>query len=362
MQHDRLLTKLETYGIRGSVAQWFSSYLLGRLQFVQIRHFDEKGNANNVRSHCLPVRMGVPQGVVLAPLLFSLYINDIVLFLSEVYTTIYADDISLLTTCDYDAEYLSNNVLSVLFAWFSENKLSLSLEKTRYMLFHTRQRTVIFDDLKLNGNAMERCQSAEFLGLSLESTLSWNDHCQNLTKKLSCKAYMFRCLRSQISIDCLTTLYYAEVQSRIQYGILLWGSSSAVQGVFRAQKSIVRSMVGARRTDSCRPIFKDLGILPATCIYILEVACYVHKHRNDFSANADYHNYGTRNREKLHTWGHTLSVTSHGVMGMGTKIFNVLPMTVRQCTNYQTFRSILKRFLKDNCFYCIEEYFLTKNY
>lgn len=208
----------------------------------------------------------------------------------------------------------------------------------------------------MNGTGLLDCTSTKFLGVTLESTLSWNEHCLQLANKISSKAYAFRCLRLQVPTSCLISLYYAEVQSRLQYGIMLWDSSAAANGVFTAQKAVLRCIVGARRDESCRLIFRQLNILPLACLYIVETCCYVYNNKNCFATNAEVHNYCTRSMEDLHTSNRTLTVTRQGVESIGINIFNKLPSTTKTVKTFKQFRRLVKEYVTQHSFYTIAEY------
>ena len=143
IDHEILLNKLEHYGIRGTPLQWFRSYLTNRHQYVEY---------NNVNSELLSISTGVPQGSILGPLLFIIYMNDISKASDKFHFILYADDTSLVEPLSSFTVTLPENInnistainseLKLISEWLALNKLSLNVKKTKMMLFHNRQKTL----------------------------------------------------------------------------------------------------------------------------------------------------------------------------------------------------------------------------
>lgn len=134
------------------------------------------------------------------------------------------------------------------------------------------------------------------------------------------------------------------------------GFFSCCKKVFLAQKAVIRSMVGAHFTDSCKPLFRQFNILPLPCLYILEVCCYIFQHQEQYTKNADMHNYNTRARNNLHVTDRLLTITRSGVNSIGITLFNKSPLIIRESKTLFHFKSNLKEFLLQRLFYSIDEY------
>ena len=179
LDHSIMLNKLRHYGIRGVALEWFKNYLQNRVQYVSI---------NNACSDSLPIECGVPQGSILGPLLFLIYINDLAHVSPDAISILFADDTNVIyRSQSYETlNKIINNELTLLSAWFNENKLALNVSKTKFMIFHFRNQKPP-DEFKvfLDGIELENVKSTKFLGVMINENLSWNDHMGYIANKLS---------------------------------------------------------------------------------------------------------------------------------------------------------------------------------
>ena len=174
VNHRILLSKLEHYGVRGCALEWFRSYLSDRKQYVSV---------NGSNSDVLSITCGVPQGSVLGPLLFLIYINDLPNASKKLTFYLFADDTNIYYECD-DLPNLTkvvNKELRSVKRWLDANKLSLNIDKTNYIIFHSSSVKVPSDsDIKIGKKHIKRVKFVKFLGLLLDEHLSWRYHLSEL--------------------------------------------------------------------------------------------------------------------------------------------------------------------------------------
>ena len=177
VDHDILIKKLDHYGVRGVANRWICSYLMNRSQYVCI---------NDTSSECMKVTCGVPQGSILGPALFILYINDTCNVSMLMKSIVFADD----TNFFYSGDNLSqvcetvSTELDKLHSWFQVNKLSLNVAKTNFMIFGNKQ----CEDnhvVSINGMNIKRVYVTKFLGLHIDSHLNWGEHINRIKSKIS---------------------------------------------------------------------------------------------------------------------------------------------------------------------------------
>ena len=179
VNHKILLDKLEHYGIRGNALKWFQSYLSGRTQYVTV---------NGHVSDPLPITCGVPQGSVLGPLLFLIYVNDLPNVSKVMQFYLFADDTSIYFDSDnlFNLQKIVNRELKKVRKWLEANRLALNIDKTNYVIFHSPNNKVdSFVRIKLGSKPISRVDSIKYLGVLIDSTLSWKPHIVQLSKKLA---------------------------------------------------------------------------------------------------------------------------------------------------------------------------------
>lgn len=160
-----LLTKLYNYGIRGVAHNWFTNYLNNRYQYVYL---------NNTLSDRLPVTCGVPQGSILGPLLFLLYINDLSTVSKLLTLIMFADDTNIFICGQDDRTTIANSEFKEISNWFSANLLSLNIKKANYILFGNKKPPDI--SLLVNDEKLLRVYETKFLGIIIQANLKWTTH------------------------------------------------------------------------------------------------------------------------------------------------------------------------------------------
>jgi hypothetical protein len=307
IDHSILLTKLSFYGIQNASLRWFSSYLSNRKQYVSF---------NNSTSDLLPNDIGVPQGSILGPLLFIIYVNDLCHITQNFTPILYADDTTLeapLCSFNYlqnsdstEASQFINSELENISKWLSVNKLSMNTIKSKYMIFHLPQthRNKIPDlNICLNNIQLEKVNEFNFLGITVDETLSWKPHITKVCNKISRSIGVIKRLNKFLPVESLVTLYNSLILPHINYGLLAWGHK--YERVFKLQKRAVRSIINTKYNAHCYPIFKTLKLLSVKDIFKIQGLKYFFKYKQDllpryyeniFSWGNINHQYNTRNR------------------------------------------------------------------
>jgi hypothetical protein len=283
VDHSILIRKLEHYGIRGQALAWMKSYLENRTQYVTI---DGKNSSS------MPLRYGVPQGSILGPLLFIIYINDLPGISHIARFILYADDANIILTGTNVVEinHQLKHICSKLVKWVAANGLALNLKKTNYMIF-ARQKVDLPEPLKVSNVVIERKTETRFLGVILDDKLKWNSHITHLKTKMSRYIGILYKIKRYLPFQARLQIYHSFVQSHLNYCSLIWGFStrSNIQSVFSKQKkgmrAIVPGFINYRYRDGVipghtKPHFKEYKILTVQGIIASNALTLIHKIRH----------------------------------------------------------------------------------
>ena len=257
VDHNILLTKLQYYGIRGSCHNWFTSYLSNRTQTCLM---------NSFMSSPKLVKCGVPQGTILGPLLFLLYINDLPNCLYFSQPRMYADDTSL-TFASVDLKHIDdclNYDLNRVYIWLSANKLTLNLTKTEFMLVASRQKLSTFSvipSFSINDHPVKQVSSVKSLGVHIDQNMSWDCHIQNICKKIASTLGAIKRIRHLIPFNILINVYDSLVQPHFNYCSVVWGNcgSGLSEKLQKLQNRAARILMHASYDSNIDELFRALG-------------------------------------------------------------------------------------------------------
>jgi hypothetical protein len=342
VRHDILIEKLKFYGFQGNALAMFQSYLKDRTQIV-----DVKGRCSNI----LVTNVGVPQGSVMGPILFIILVNDLS-FNIDCKTTIYADDTSLLVNNKnfVNLENVAVTVFNDVDCWFTANGLFLNSNKTQRLLVSLRKVDQNHEFVYDYENVVS------LLGIKLDSKLSWSEHIDYVSKKLSRVVYLLINLKRHVSNKYLKMAYFAFFESIIRYGLRIWGNGVGIQKILVIQKKVVRILTDSDRLAHCRPLFISSGILTIINLYILELLMYMKNNQEMFSMRKHVHDHCTRFNYKLNQPRFRLTKSMRYHNSISFKLFNKLPLTFQTLPN-NVFYNKLYAWLQCNPFYKLEEYF-----
>lgn len=351
VNHNILLEKLNNYGIRGTANAWFSSYLSNRRQMVQI---------DSQNSDYLQVKCGVPQGSLLGPLLFLIYINDLPAYLPLSKNILYADDTNILIS-DIDSARLqakANKTLENLQVWLNYNRLHLNISKTNYINFCPFSLSNL--QIMFNNVCLKEVVSSKFLGIWVDSKSSWNTHISYLAEKVCKITYAMRILSRFCNIELLRTLYFGNINSVISYGIPFWGTSPNLTRIFKLQKRIIKIMMHVSNRTHTKPLFKKLNILPVPCIFILETVCFIHANELKFPKNSHHHHHDTRRTNDFHLTSHRTSRSLKFINHTGLILYNKLPHSFKH-SKLKLFKIKVRNLLMEHVFYSTQD-FISANF
>lgn len=220
VNHGRLISKLSSYNMSPQALSWFESYLQGREQCVVIDH---------VKSAPCKIKTGIPQGTILGPVLFSLYVNELPEVCPEVGLQMYADD-TVVYVSGKSPVVIGNTLtksLEKVSNWLNKSCLTLNLRKTKSMCFSIQRTRIINDlDVKMNGELIDQVEQEKYLGVILDSQLNFKSHIKNISRKMKVSINCFRMIRNSLTFECAHVFLNTMIMSHLSYCTTVWSQTS----------------------------------------------------------------------------------------------------------------------------------------
>ena len=342
--------KLSKLGIQGSLQQWIYSFLNNRKIVVRI---DDKTSSQ------FEINSGIPQGSVLGPLIFLMFINDLPDYILDGEVFIFADDTNIIISDLSIPKVIEkvNNVLMQFDHWCQKNRFIINYSKTMAIEFHKCSRPKIADlKLCINNHPITVGNQCKFLGTMIDECLSYNDCINCICSKINKQYFAILTLKNCLNEQGLLTAYYSLIYSTISYNIIVYGLAVESSRVFIAQKRIIRLMYNLSYRQSCRQTFKEKKILTFTSIFLFKILVYIFTNKDQYRKNSDIHDHLTRKNNQIRLERFNYSSFKKSPQYAGCYFFNMLPQEISSATTLTSFKSKLKNHLLENVFYSVEEF------
>lgn len=346
VDHEILLEKLDSYGVRGIAQNLMKTYILNRQQCVV-----EKDQTGNIwKSDIKTILKGVPQGSILGPVLYIVYTNNIKDYIDKDIIQ-FADDTSIIISniSNIENETEIKYTIEIMKNWFNENNLLLNINKTQIMNF-----SYFPNSHRTNYTLPQNVNHINFLGIQLDSALNWKHHIDAVSRQLAKYCFAIRMIRNQVSVEAAVEAYHAFIQSRIRYGIIFWAGFLESNRLFILQKKCIRNLFCLKYTESCKQYFIKHSILTIPALYILESVLFISKNK-DLFGDISNHKYNTRHKDNISCETFRYSYLQKNVTFSIINIYNKLPKNVRNLP-LNKLKHKLKVFLVNGAYYTVDEF------
>lgn len=348
--HKGLMHKLALSGIRGNLLSWFENYLDGRCQRVII---------NGQSSEWANVNAGVPQGSVLGPLLFLIYINDITACIRHCNTRLFADDTCLFVEVEErrDTANLINSDLMNIERWAKKWLVQFAPEKTKSLIISKKQDANLNPYIYFKDHQVEEVKSHVYLGLLFTHNLSWNAHISNVELKARKKLNMLSPLKYKLDRKSLELLFTSFVSSSIYYGIEVWGGTYDSH-LLKLEHIVVdgmRLVTGATNRSNIAKLYEDTGWQSVKEHRDQAIIIMLYKIKTNFAPNylrdlmpqnqISVHNL--RNKKDYIEPSFNTEVFKRSFFPTAIRLWNLVGTEIKDCCSVTALKSKLKSSKKE---------------
>lgn len=346
-----LLMKLQKIGFSGKVLQWFQDYLCNRMQLTKY---------NETESSLKNTSFGVPQGTVLGPTLFVIYINDIVKYVKNCKIQLFADDTILYVSGTKIEEIVDaiNEDLKIIYQWLTSNNLKVNITKTKFMLIRNRYQSIELNKkVMLNDKEIEEVNEIKYLGVIIDNQLKYSNHASYITKKIAKKINLLGRIGQDLTVWAKRTIYESIIKPHFNYcsSILFLLSNKEINILQKKQNWAMRIVLKCSKYTSVKLMLDQLNILSVRQMIMLNTMIFIFKIINNLLPphlleNCTFvyqiHNYNTRSLNSFYVPTVRTNYAQNTLFHKGLVMYNGLPKNVKNCSTVKLFKIKCSEYIK----------------
>lgn len=361
VRHDILLDIMYKNGVRGNAHELMKSFLNERKQCVEVQHSYTDLILKKIKSEMKTVKYNVPQGTVLGPFMFLIYINSIEETIRQLggRSVLYVDDTNIIIRAPtlIEAEKAAKIIIDKVADLFTSLNLALNWDKTFAMIFNTN---MTLDEISTQSGKIKVVKQVNFLGLTLTDDLKWKTHINSCISKLNKGIYTLSQSIQILNRSDSLLVYYANVHAHLNYGALIWGNPNCAINVtntiFRKQKKAVRLLFygPSLNRKTCKGLFKKFSILTFPSVHLYQ--CFKFVRLSNSTIVRDKHCYQTRNAKNVfRDHANNKSIFDHAA-----QMYNKLPKLFKDIDDNKKFLKTVKKWLINEELYSVKEFYEMK--